>query len=120
MFKEIKKCRICGNSNLVEILDLGNQFLTGIFPKKKDELKNQYPLKLVKCHEEQNSQCCNLVQLNHNQDYEKMFSNNYGYQSSLNDSMINHLKSKITNILKNYKLKNGDIVIDIGSNDATT
>ena len=35
MFKEIKKCRICGNSNLVEILDLGNQFLTGIFPKKK-------------------------------------------------------------------------------------
>ena len=99
MFKEIKKCRICGNSNLVEILDLGNQFLTGIFPKKKDELKNQYPLKLVKCHEAQNSKCCNLVQLNHNQDYEKMFSNNYGYQSSLNDSMINHLKSKITNIL---------------------
>ena len=109
-----------GNSNLVEILDLGNQFLTGIFPKKKDELKNQYPLKLVKCHEAQNSKCCNLVQLNHNQDYEKMFSNNYGYQSSLNDSMINHLKSKITNILKNYKLKTGDIVIDIGSNDATT
>ena len=120
MFKEIEKCRICGNSNLVEILDLGNQFLTGIFPKKKDELKNQYPLKLVKCHEAQNSKCCNLVQLNHNQDYEKMFSNNYGYQSSLNDSMINHLKSKITNILKNYKLKTGDIVIDIGSNDATT
>ena len=120
MFKEIKKCRVCGNSNLVEILDLGNQFLTGIFPKKRDGVKNQYPLKLVKCHGKQNSKCCNLVQLKHNQDYEKMFSSNYGYKSSLNDSMITHLKSKITNILKNYKLESGDIVIDIGSNDATS
>ncbi len=33
MYNEIKKCRICGNSELETVLNLGEQYLTGIFPK---------------------------------------------------------------------------------------
>ena len=43
MFKEIKKCRLCGNKNLVKILDLGSQYLTGIFPKKINIKLKKYP-----------------------------------------------------------------------------
>ena len=33
MYKKINKCRICGNTNLVNVIDLGEQVLTGVFPK---------------------------------------------------------------------------------------
>ncbi|MEG1910487.1 MAG: hypothetical protein RR190_05915, partial [Bacteroidales bacterium] len=32
MYKEITKCRICGNENLMPIMNLGTQALTGVFP----------------------------------------------------------------------------------------
>ena len=36
MYKEINKCRICDSSDFVEVLSLGEQYLTGVFPKRKD------------------------------------------------------------------------------------
>jgi hypothetical protein len=32
----IQSCRVCGNSNLVPVLDLGEQYLTGTFPRAND------------------------------------------------------------------------------------
>ena len=37
MYKEIKKCRISESENLIKILSLGEQYLTGVFPKSKNE-----------------------------------------------------------------------------------
>ncbi|TAE70161.1 MAG: hypothetical protein EAZ85_12145 [Bacteroidetes bacterium] len=37
MYKEITQCRISGSTNLINVLSLGEQYLTGIFPKSKDE-----------------------------------------------------------------------------------
>ena len=51
MYRDITKCRICGNTNLISILNLGNQYLTGVFPKTKDEKITYGPLELVKCQE---------------------------------------------------------------------
>ena len=39
--------------------------------------------------------------------------------SSLNASMVDHLKNKIPYFKKFINLKNNDLVIDIGSNDGT-
>ncbi len=104
MNNSIKSCRVCGNENLESILNLGSQYLTGIFPKKKIELKSKLPLELVKCHGKKN--CCNLVQLKHNHNnFEKLFGLDYGYNSSLNPSMVAHLKNKVKTILKNHTLK---------------
>jgi len=47
MYNEIKKCRICGNKSLDLVLDLGNQMLTGVFPKSKTEKHTIGPLQLV-------------------------------------------------------------------------
>ena len=33
----IDRCRVSGSNNLISVLNLGNQALTGIFPKSKDE-----------------------------------------------------------------------------------
>ena len=49
-----------------------------------------------------------------------MYGKNYGYRSSLNNSMIVHLKKIISNIKNEISLKENDLIIDIGSNDGTT
>lgn len=115
--KEINECRICGNPNLVPILDLGAQALTGVFPRNREEKVTVAPLQLVKCKEDGDS--CGLVQLKHSVDTTEMYGDNYGYRSGLNQSMINHLRQIVDKILVKVPLKKGDMILDIGSNDGT-
>ncbi len=117
MYTKINKCRICGNENLVSIIDLGMQKLTGVFPRPDQEV-NEGPLELVKCMP-QNGTCCGLVQLKHSCSGEEMYGTNYGYRSGLNQDMVNHLENITGTIEKRISLSDGDIVLDIGSNDAT-
>lgn len=119
-YKKLQKCRICGNKNLIEILNLGDQYLTGVFPKENSNSGiTKGPLTLVKCSGE-NKIVCGLVQLAHSYDLEEMYGHNYGYRSGLNDSMVKHLTSKALRATQLTKLSPGDLIIDIGSNDATT
>lgn len=116
---KISSCRMCGNSNLVTVVDIGNQFLTGIFPRTIDkEGFTCGPLKLVKCHG--SGDVCGLLQLEHSYDLGELYGEHYGYRSGLNPSMVQHLQGKISSILQRTSLKKGDLVIDIGSNDGTT
>lgn len=117
----IQRCRICGNPNLVKVLDLGEQALTGVFPSSKDQPVTQGPLQLLKCHEEESGKdVCGLLQLAHSYDLNEMYGDNYGYRSGLNPSMVGHLQGKVERILGMASLSQGDLVIDIGSNDSTT
>jgi hypothetical protein len=49
-----------------------------------------------------------------------MYGENYGYRSGLNASMVKHLADKVAKICENYALNDGDLIVDIGSNDGTT
>ena len=118
MITQIKKCRICSNTDLVPVVDLGEQYLTGIFPSHKAETLAKGPLRLMKCHGGEN--VCGLLQLEHNYDLNQLYGENYGYRSGLNASMVNHLHSKVATIIERCDLNKGDLVIDIGSNDGTT
>ena len=117
MYTEVKKCRICGNTNLVKLIELGKQALTGVFPKNKNEAITSGPLTLVKCH---GDMVCGLVQLAHSYPLDEMYGVNYGYRSGLNSSMVQHLKNKVEKIKSIIKINSGDVIVDIGSNDATT
>lgn len=117
MYRRIERCRACGNSRLELLLDLGEQALTGVFPKSKDTNVAAGPLRLVKCH---GDGACNLVQLEHSYDAGEMYGDNYGYRSGLNASMVTHLQSKVQRILDKVELPPHAVVLDIGSNDGTT
>jgi len=116
----IKSCRICGNTELASILNLGEQSLTGVFPKTKDSEITRGPLELVKCMGGAGKEACGLVQLRHSNDSAEMYGDNYGYRSGLNNSMVRHLNDIVTGILNLISLQENDLIIDIGSNDATT
>jgi len=118
VYSKIKKCRICGNTHLERVLDLGEQMLTGVFPREKGTKITTGPLCLMKCMG--GDEVCGLLQLEHSYDLSEMYGENYGYRSGLNASMVAHLQSKVRQILEQVKLRGGDLVIDIGSNDSTT
>lgn len=118
MYKRINKCRICGNTQLETVLDLGEQMLTGVFPKEKNAQVTTGPLRLVKCTGD--DQVCGLLQMEHSYDLAEMYGENYGYRSGLNASMVRHLHDKVDRILSLVTLRDGDLVVDIGSNDSTT
>jgi hypothetical protein len=109
---------ICGNTNLELVLDLGHQMLTGVFPREKAAKVTVGPLHLVKCIG--GSEACGLLQMGHRYDLGEMYGENYGYRSGLNASMVTHLHGKVRRILERVKLSDGDLVVDIGSNDSTT
>jgi hypothetical protein len=113
MFKEINKCRISNGFRLTSVLNLGDQYLTGVFPKSKKEKVSKGPLELVWSEESA------LLQLKHSFPLDEMYGNNYGYRSGLNQSMVNHLTQKIKYLSTIVPLNPNDLVLDIGSNDAT-
>ena len=118
-FKAVSACRMCGNSHLIDVVDLGEQYLTGVFPRAGEAAHlTKGPLQLVKCHGDE-AAACGLVQLRQTYETHEMYGTNYGYRSGLNGSMVTHLQSKIARVVEQGLLASGDLVIDIGSNDGT-
>lgn len=98
------------------MLSLGEQHLTGVFPRKREQAVTRGPLELVKCH---SLQGCGLLQLRHSYDSKEIYGANYGYRSGLNLSMVAHLKSTVEQLLRRTSLGPEELVLDIGSNDGT-
>lgn len=113
-YREINHCRISDSNHLVSVLDLGKQALTGVFPQNADEDVTVGPLEMVWCPDS------GLLQLKHSYDPDEMYGDNYGYRSGLNQSMVDHLTRKVGQLEQRVSLQEGDTVLDIGSNDATT
>lgn len=117
-YKEISKCRVCGEGGLLPVLSLGTQALTGVFPRSPDEAVTAGPVDLVRCDGSKPGRC-GLVQLRQSYDKKEMYGARYGYHSGLNPSMVRHLHGKVRKLLERVSLKKGDLVLDIGSNDST-
>ena len=108
-----KHCRICKSNSLTNVINLGNQALTGVFENDGD-LVQKFNMSLSMCDD------CGLTQINEVYDLNLLYGDGYGYESSLNASMISHLESKAKKIQEIIAFHEKDIVIDIGSNDATS
>ncbi|MEK7502572.1 MAG: methyltransferase domain-containing protein [Patescibacteria group bacterium] len=108
----IKECRACYSKRLLDIISFGSLYLSDFVKKSKKPPK--HPLSLVLC------QNCSLLQLKHTTPPSLLYTDNYGYESGINQTMKDHLKEiteKSSNKLKNRKGK--IIAVDIGANDGT-
>ena len=106
---KISKCRSCKSKKIKKAFDLGLQSLTGVFPEKKETVITKGRLSLVLCSN------CSLLQLANSFDHNEMYGDNYGYMSSLNYSMINHLKNKtikVRGLLVNHSTFGWEIIIN--------
>lgn len=115
---KIYKCRFCKNPSLIPCVDLGEQYLSSIFPRDlsyRNSMQKQ-PLDLVLC--EKRDESCGLLQLGHSFDMSKMYEE-YPFTSSTNSSMPKILKDVLDSALVYINLKESDLVLDIGGNDGT-
>ena len=86
----LSNCRICKSSNLTEVVNLGNQYLASRFPYAHEIHDVPVaPVVLVMCED------CSLVQLKNTISHPDMYEHNYGYKSSISNTMIDHLKNII-------------------------
>ena len=107
----IIKCRLCGSNNLTPILSLGNQYISDFTPAPVEH-GEKAPLDLVLCDR------CYLLQLKHTFPKEPLYRN-YWYASGINLTMKLALAEITLKAEQLVDLKEGDIVLDIGSNDST-
>ena len=113
-YRSLGQCRVSGSRNLISVLNLGHQILTGIFPKDRNADITSGPLELMWCPDS------GLLQLGGSFDATEMYGDNYGYRSGLNQSMVQHLTQKMRHLEAVAGLTAGDTVLDIGSNDGTS
>lgn len=109
---ELKVCRICKGKQLKRVLSLGktppaNSFLS---KKKLSEKEDYFPLALNICP------LCRQLQLSHVVDPDLLFKN-YVYVSSTSPVFVKHFEDYAKSTWKKLKLKKGNFVMDIGSND---
>ena len=110
---KIKKCKNCYSSSLSNLFSLGNLNFTGKFPKSKSTNISKAHLGLVMCKK------CTLVQLNRSFNLKYLYGPDYGYKTGINKTMRDHMSDIRLMLSKKSKLKAGDYVLDIASNDAT-
>lgn len=113
------QCRICGNTTLTRLLSLGNQPLSGVFPRPEAPDPSLSPLDVVCCDRQTNPDACGLIQLRHSAELSEMYGVTYGYYSSISPTMVSHLKQIAERIIGIAQLRAGDTVLDIGCNDGT-
>ena len=90
-----KKCRVCKSKNLKQVINLDNQALTGVFVGDGKSVE-KFNMSLSMCLD------CGLTQINEVYDLSLLYGDGYGYESSLNSSMIEHLRGKQTKLRKLY------------------
>ena len=108
---KIKKCRNCKNNKLTKLFSLGKLSFTGKFPKNRNTNIKKAKLALVMCPK------CTLVQLDTNYDLKYLYGPDYGYRTGINKTMRDHMKEVKEILLKKSKLRKGDHILDIASND---
>lgn len=107
-------CRVC-NHELTPVLNLGDQCLDGLFVLPTfNPPTRKLPLELCFCTK------CKLAQSRYSVDPDILYSS-YGYLSSTNTSMTNHLNQIVKDIIdfrNKYFFKRTTFTsLDIGSND---
>lgn len=106
-------CRICGNSSLQDVIDLGQQVITSRFPIYGDFSTPSTPIVLSLCVQ------CSLLQLKYSTNSSEMYEHEYGYRSGISNTMKDHLRQYQAEMVGFVRLADGDMVVDIGSNDST-
>ncbi len=125
--REITQCRVCGNKELIPCVDIGDQYLSSVFPENLEyrASASRYPLKLVLCrkreektHADESMASCGLLQLGHRFDLTPMYDA-YPYTSATNSSMTQILRDVAESGRAFKHLQPDDVILDIGGNDGT-
>ena len=117
----LKNCILCGNENLEKVVHINEQYISSTFVKSNennDLTKIRTPLTLVLCSQNKKKNNCGHLQLLEITKPDLLYKN-YFYRSATNDTMKTDLKNVVDQTISIAKPDEGDVIVDIGSNDCT-
>lgn len=105
-------CRSCGNADLKLILSLGSTPLANALLKAEDLQQPEafFPLELVYCQQ------CSLTQITETIPPAQLFRS-YPYLSSFSDTMLQHSRQLVEQLVARYALDEHSHIVEIASND---
>lgn len=110
--ERIKACRVCGNRDIAEFLDLGEQPFANSLLNTPDEPEKFYPLSLSWCPK------CRLVQLNQTAEPTDLFSN-YVWVTSTSNTARQHARNFYWQVVSRTGGLKDSYVLEVASNDGT-
>jgi NDP-4-keto-2,6-dideoxyhexose 3-C-methyltransferase len=112
LIHEHLECRLCGSSDMTEVLDIGSQYVNN-FVEKHNWSGIYCPLVIDHCNN------CDLYQLRHTAPQELLYKGTYWYKSGVTDFMVSHLRELAGEISLSVQHIDNPSVLDIGANDGT-
>jgi len=111
----IAGCQICSTKKLGLVLSLGHQPIVQEYLTEATLHGPEvtYPLNLVRCSR------CELLQLDYIVEPKEVFPLNYPYRTGLTNMLIRNFQELAALLKEKGLFEEGDLVVDIGSNDGT-
>lgn len=110
--ERIKYCRVCKSTNIIKVLDLGEQPLANSLPIKSDDKEELHPLSISWCKN------CNLVQLNETVEPVDLFSN-YVWVTATSRVALSQANKFYNDIIQCVTGLDTSYVLEVASNDGT-
>lgn len=110
----LNHCQICYSKKIIKVFDFGYQPIADDLVKFKINKKaKKYPLKINLCMR------CILLQTGYLCGDKKLYPKNYHYLPGISKQVIENFRDIANSVIKKYKLKKNDLIVDIGCNDGS-
>lgn len=108
-----KTCRACNNDLDFIFADLGDQPIANDLVDNKAKLGSEprYPLRVACCRS------CRMVQIADDLPADRLFREDYVYQSSISSSFVDHARKLSTELIETRGLDHRHHVVELASND---
>ena len=111
IYNTVKRCQICLNKKMKQVLDLGNQPICDDL--KKDKIGKKYKTNILFCDK------CITAYQKYSIKNKLLFPKNYHYRARNTKDVVEGMKDFANSVLKKVKKRGKIKVLDIGCNDGT-
>lgn len=112
--KEIKVCEVCGNKNLLSVLNLGNHpMCDDLIPIGDARICLEYPIEIMFC------ETCFTAHQRFQVPKHDLFPSSYHYRSRFTADVLNGMESLVASCEERKGCLKGNKILDIGCNDGS-
>lgn len=113
-YHEISSCEVCGNGDLVPVLDLGlHPMCDDLVPIGDSRICNEYPIEILFCRN------CNTAHQRFQVPKEDLFPSTYHYRSRFTADVLSGMAGLVESCAQRFGSLANKKVLDIGCNDGS-
>lgn len=114
VFNEIYSCEVCGNKDIVPVLDLGmHPMCDDLVPVGDTRACMEYPIEILFCRD------CNTAHQRFQVPKEDLFPSTYHYRSRFTADVLNGMAGLVEACLQRFGSLANKKVLDVGCNDGS-